>query len=780
MNDVDFPGWRPEKSIQVVEGNGRTRVIVKGKPYMSWQSGDEGCVRLVIVQLHECGLGTEEDLAKAFGRHVNSAQKYLKDFAGEGILGLISERRGPQGRWKLTPELRGKILHIVFREGIWKLKGIEQRLLETWQEAVSVPSIQQVLAENGLGEPPPKGVGDTAVQGELLAFQPEPQLMLPLEGSAAQSREQVGAGSARAAQSGTGEGHAAGGEAIAGTADLGRGWRRDSYWPAQRVYLDRLEQGAYNAYAGGLLFAPLLARYNFVPTLSRIITIGTHAGYRLEELGLTLFYLDVFGFGSLEDFKRAYPEEFGVLLGRTQSPSLFTLRRFLHKVRKLGKGEALIDGFALGYLESDLAAWGVMYIDGHFLPYYGLYRISKGWHGVRQMPMKGSYHFLVVDERFAPWLFLIRSASEDLLQKIPELIEKAKRIGAQAGVSQERLDQLIVVFDREGYSAELYRYLEGKDQGEGKRRALFISWAKYSDKWVNDLAEEQFNRVAQVTYEIRKAEVIPYLETTRTMSKYGKIRAVVIQNGRDKKRAAIYTNGTAEEIGAESIVQLICRRWGEENAIKELLHKHLINYTPGYVLEELEEQPLVDNPEVRELKKQRAGLVSELNGLQIALANQLLDRPASKRRPPPRSQKEILDDITVVESKIVLTDRQLDKLPSEICFNEAHAGEKLLKLNHEKKRFLDCIKVFGCNLKTEMCRQLLKHYDCKKEIVPALAMIVQRAGYVKLEGGRLEVTLRGFTDREIDYAARHLCEDINGMCPVTLDKFHLPIRYHVQ
>jgi hypothetical protein len=41
---------------------------------------------------------------------------------------------------------------------------------------------------------------------------------------------------------------------------------------------------------------------------------------------------------------------------------------------------------------------------------------------------------------------------------------------------------LIVVFDREGYSAQLYRYLDGKDQGAGKRRALFISWAKYSDK----------------------------------------------------------------------------------------------------------------------------------------------------------------------------------------------------------------------------------------------------------------------------------------------------------
>jgi transposase len=777
MADGNFPGWRPEKSIQVVEDNGRTRVLVRGKAYMSWHSGDEGCLRLAMAQLYECGVGTEEDLAAAFGRHVNSVQHYLKEFADEGIRGLMPERRGPKGRWKLTAELRGKILLIALGEGIWKLEAIQQRLMEAWHESVSLPSIQEVLEENGLGESTPWGATDGVVQGELIAPEPEPQLVLPLSAHTAQPADKVGASSAQEKESGTANGNATGGKAAA--ADLARGWRRDSYSPAQREYLDRLEQGAYNAYAGGLLFVPLLARYDFLPTLRRAITISTHEGYSLDELGLTLFYLDVFGFRSMEDFKRAYPEEFGVLVGRAQSPSLFTLRRFLHKVRELGKGEALIDEFAVGYLKSGLTAWGVMYIDGHFLPYYGLYPITKGWHGVRQIPMKGSYNFLTVDEHFAPWLFLIRSWSEDLLQKIPELIEKAKRIGEQAGVSQERLDRLIVVFDREGYSAELYRYLDGKDQGAGKRRALFISWAKYSDKWVNDLAEEQFNRMAQVTYAIRKAEAIPYLETTRTMSKYGKIRAVVIQNGRDKKRAAIYTNGV-EEISGERIVQLICRRWGEENAIKELLHKHQINYTPGYVLEELEAQPQVDNPEVKELKKQRAGLVSELNRLKIELANHLLEPPARKRRTPTRSQKEVMDDITVIEGKILLADEQLDKLPSEVPFDEAHAGEKLLKLNHEKKRFLDCIKVFVCNLEAQMCSLLLKYYDWEKEIVPALAMIVERTGHVKLERGRLEVTLRRFTDREIDYAARHLCEDLNGMCPVTLDKFHLPIRYHVQ
>jgi hypothetical protein len=165
---------------------------------------------------------------------------------------------------------------------------------------------------------------------------------------------------------------------------------------------------------------------------------------------------------------------------------------------------------------------------------------------------------------------------------------------------------------------------------------------------------------------------------------------------------------------------------------------------------------------------------------QIELAAHLFPPPASKRRPPPRSQKEVLDDITVVESTILLTDQQLDKLPAEIRFDEAHAGERLLKLNHEKKRFLDCIKVFACNLKAEMCRLLLKHYDWQKEVVPALAMMVERTGYVKLEGGQLEVTLRRFSNPEIDYAARHLCEDLNRMQPVTLDTFHFPIRYHVQ
>ena len=757
------------QAVQVLESGGRVYVLVDGHQYMNWESGDEESRRMAIVQLYERGRGTREQLAAVFGAHVNSVQKYITDYARDGFGGLASQRRGPHGGWKLTPGRRGKILAVAFREGVSSVEAVQRRLREGWHEEISQRSIRRVLEENGLLDEESLEADGQAEQGELFRFQADRQLDLGFDAG-----EDVcfTDGEALADEPRP----AADGSSDAGAFPRKR-WR---YSSAQRIYFDRLEQGDYNAYAGGLLFAPLLEQYEFLPTLKRVIDIPTHEGYSLDELCLTLLYADVFGFRSMEDFKRAYAEEFGVLIGRSHSPSVFTLRRFLHKVRKLEKSETLIDEFAVCYLKHGLAQWGVMYIDGHFLPYHGIYPIKKGWHGVRQIPMKGSYNSLAVDEGFRPWLFLIRSSSEDLLKKIPELIEKAKKLGCAVGLSREAVEDLIVLFDREGYSAELYRYLEGKDKGAGgARRAIFISWAKYVDKWVYDIEESALDQTVKVFYAIRKPEEIRYVEMGRTMNKYGKIRAIVIQSGKQKKRAVIYTNARVEELGAERVVRLMCRRWGEENQIKELLLKHMINYMPGYVTEDLDEQPWVENPKVKELKKKRVVLKGDLRRFKVELADDMLSQPEQPTRPINAEGFPIMESIVRTENEILFLNGQLDKLSAQVRFDEAHDGQKLVTLNYEKKRFLDCIKVFTCNLTEAMCRMLLKYYDCRKEILPALSMIVERAGQVNLEDGEVRVRLRRFTNPEIDYAARRLCEDLNGMAPRTLDRFRIPLRYEV-
>ena len=49
-------------------------------------------------------------------------------------------------------------------------------MAKAWQQAVSLPSIQQVVEENGLGEPQGKGVVGGGVQGELFDMDEAGQL----------------------------------------------------------------------------------------------------------------------------------------------------------------------------------------------------------------------------------------------------------------------------------------------------------------------------------------------------------------------------------------------------------------------------------------------------------------------------------------------------------------------------------------------------------------------------------------------------------------------------
>ncbi|MFH2013754.1 MAG: putative transposase [Patescibacteria group bacterium] len=756
--------------IQLIEDKDEKKILVRGNPYMSWKINDQIAQRVAIVELYKSGLANQEQLSNIFKLHINSIYNYITTFETEGMKGLLGGQTGPVCSWKITPNVRSKILFTVLKERILKYGEIQKRLEDRWKIKVSIESIRQVLKENGFVK---EGIDFIELEQEEL-FETDKQLQLEINFLENKNNEEKI--STRVNEQT---------EEKKSDMDINNGEKKvidiSYYSSAQRIYLDELERGEYNVYAAGLLFIPLLQEYKFTSIIKRIINIETHEGYNLDEICKTLFYFDLFGFKSMENFKTVYVEEFGKLIGKLKSPGIDTLRSFLYKTSELNFGEKLIEEFAKEYIKSDLAKWGVLYIDGHFLPYYGMYRIFKGWHGVCKIPMKGSSNFIGVDEKFTPWIFLVRSSSEDLLQKIPEIIEKAKNIGREAGISEEQIENLIVIFDREGYSAELYRNLEGSWNKGEKRKAIFISWAKYSDKWVDEICEEKFDRSVTINYEIQKSKEIKYFETERSMNKYGKIRTIVIQSGAEKKRFAIDTNGSEKEIKVEIIVQLMCKRWGEENLIKELLYKHMIDYNPGYEILELEEQPMIDNPEIAKLKKERGNLISKINLIKIKIADNLLATEEGKKSKEKREKEEteIKAEIAILNHQVLKINEKIEKLPKEVRYDKAHNGKKLVKLNYERKRFLDCIKIFVFNMEKKMCKYLSNYYDKKKEIWPALMMIVRRGAYIKLEGKKLKIILRRFKNQEIDYAARHLCEELNQMKPYTLDRFHLPIHYEV-
>lgn len=145
----------------------------------------------------------------------------------------------------------------------------------------------------------------------------------------------------------------------------------------------------------------------------------------------------------------------------------------------------------------------------------------------------------------------------------------------------------------------------------------------------------------------------------------------------------------------------------------------------GFLID-LDEQPCVENPKVKELKKKRVELKGDLRRLKVQLAEDILSQMEQEDRAINVKGYPIMESIVRTDNEILLLNGELDELPAQVRFDEAHDGLKLMTLNYEKKRFLDCIKVYACNLNESMCRMLLKHYDRRKEILPALSMIDRR------------------------------------------------------
>jgi len=189
----------------------------------------------------------------------------------------------------------------------------------------------------------------------------------------------------------------------------------------------------------------------------------------------------------------------------------------------------------------------------------------------------------------------------------------------------------------------------------------------------------------------------------------------------------------------------------------------------------------VDNPKANKLKQEKARLANNLHKLNVKLMARVLEKARDDMNweQIKNGQIDLLAEIVKGNNEVFFLEQELEKLPPKIHFDQAHGGKRLLKLNFEKKRFLDCIKVFSSNMYHQMYKILRNYYDKEKELAPALAMILNRGGYIRLQGGRLIVRLRRFKNPEIDYAARRLCEDLNEMAPRTLDKFQLPILYEV-
>jgi transposase len=263
MDQLGFKGLTnpSDRRIVVMNDQHGQVILVEGRPYMRWPVYDTLTKRIAVAQLYALDMGSQEQIAEAFGISAKSVSNYTRMFTAKGSAGLVGGKHGPKSRWKINPSVRAKILHLFLREGIVEYEKIKTRLAG-WGEEVGITSIRQVLIENGLVQEG-GGFPDLANPVELFHTEDgEDQLYLDFRSTEGGDRD------AGAAQSSELDCLPAAAEQSPGDVFAQAATRAKRYYsPGQRMRLDQLKQGSYNSYAGGLLFSSRIPRLTMLPVV---------------------------------------------------------------------------------------------------------------------------------------------------------------------------------------------------------------------------------------------------------------------------------------------------------------------------------------------------------------------------------------------------------------------------------------------------------------------------------------------------------------------------------
>jgi transposase len=394
--------------------------------------------RIAAVELVELGYCNNTTAGKICDFHRNTVFKLLRSKRLLGIEALFQDDRGPKAPWKYVGQIRKTIKKLLRKYPDWTDRQIADEAEKQLDTSISRSSVARIRTEKDLrynDKPKELDLAQLAkiADGIDLKQYDERQLAFNFDADP-QFKKQA--------------------EEFA---------KEDPPVPqteTDKALLERLNEGQRNVFAGMLFHELFLNQVNFRSAFD-FLPDANNSYDHYEVLEAIYFGMHI-GLRSIEAHKLVNSGDLGLLLGRTTSPDEASIRRRLKGMAEYRPAENLIDYFANLFLTLGFIDPEVFFIDGHFLPYYGLQALAKGYYTVRRLAMKGNEIYVISDLCGRP-LFLITEGCQIDFRPI---IERAAEKIISLGISRP-----LLVFDRGGYGVHFFSRLISK--------ADFVTWAKY-------------------------------------------------------------------------------------------------------------------------------------------------------------------------------------------------------------------------------------------------------------------------------------------------------------
>lgn len=737
-----------------VEDKEKTRTIIIGAAkVMQYPINDRFYNNTAAALLTDLGC-VQKDVAKALKIHRNTISRISENVAKYGLEALVDSRDGSPGPRKMTPQV---IKHIdrLYGKGL-SPQEIHKELSK--KNAISLRSIQRHIKEIHKKQHQDHKESPKAEQC-LLALSYESE-------SKCQEESPVEAQSSLSASENDGtpvslqdvflSGDTENDEESAGVPPS-EDSEALSESSLKNDFLDfsaelpkspgfDIEEGNGISYAGAFLAMPYLNLIGILPLAWKLYGKASKLGgkiYGLIHAILSYFFLNFLGFDNLEAFKTVDREGFRRLIGALSSPTVKTLRGKLGVISSLGKGYEFLKNLAKRYCVIGMLELGVLYLDGHFIPYFGKRDMGKGYYTMRRLAHPGRTQHFVNDRNGRPLFFLLREANESFVKIIPELIRETHELIGKK--------QVTFVFDRGGQSGGLFKEIE--EGGD-----LFITYKKGKFR---SMPGGAFRSCKTEYYRWGKKfeKIYDLWEGTIKIAGYGKARLILVK--KNGHQTPVITNDRMRS--AIDIISLMFDRWRQENFFKYMAANYSIDELVTH--EEHEIKPaLVANPQWHELEKKIRDTRKKITVMERGIGKFVAKGGDGKAYDDERKSPFVQKMAALKRMKTRLNKLKEDQKQCSAKISPSEIGKDVCTtIPQEGKIILDAVKLAVYNAEEWLLEIMQQYYRDWRDPRPIVRMIIQQKGDIQVNNGVVKVTLHKFGNPSYQKAAQGLCEALTNL-----------------
>lgn len=484
--------------------------------------------------------------------------------------------------------------------------------------------------------------------------------------------------------------------------------------------------------------------------------------YGIESIFLLLGLMALARIRSLEQLRYQAPGEWGKLLGLDRIPEVRTLRAKLNVLcQNAGRAMEWNSVLAQEWIARQNATELYFYCDGHVRVYHGDQTALPRHYVARdRLCLRATTDYWINAMDGQPFLYVNKEVDPGLIATLKgDVIPWLEANITKTPEQERRLAEdalahwFTMVFDREGYSPELFEQMK-------KKRIAVLSYHKYpGDDW----RPEEFT-AHSVTLAGGETVTMQLAERGSQLSNKLWLREIRKLTESGHQTSILTTNFQAP---MTTLAASLFARWCQENFFRYMREHFSLDRLIEYGTEPIPDAISVVNPawrtldsQIRSKTGQRYRRAAQFGALALSE-----DPSESQMEGFQRRKGQMREEIQALDLEIDNLKQQRKNTERHIAVTSLPEEHRFTRLRTERKHFIDTLKMIAYRAETSMA-SLLREYMARgdDDARALLRQIYQTEADLTpdLPAQTLTVRLHHLTQAAHDQAIEQLLADLNA------------------